>query len=143
MSASSEASIRPLQHVLCIRHLDQFQENQPKVKALIDSVGEVNAMTSVFIAKLGLRPRPINIGAQKIEGSLLKTHSMALARFSIQNSLERVRLFKKTFLLADTSMKVVLVMPFLSFSNADVEFTELRKPTWRTYTTAEALPTTS
>ncbi len=40
-------------------------------------------------------------------------------------------------------MKVVLGMPFLSFSNTNVEFAELGKLTWRTYTGAEALPITS
>ncbi len=34
-------------------------------------------------------------------------------------------------------------MPVLSLSNADVEFAELGKLTWRTYTAVEALPTTS
>ncbi len=68
---------------------------------------------------------------------------MASARFSIQDSLGRVRFFEETFLLVDTSMEVVLGMPFLSFSNANVEFVKLGKLTWRTYTAAEALPTTS
>ncbi len=40
-------------------------------------------------------------------------------------------------------MEVVLGMPFLFLSNANVEFAELGKLTWRTYTAAEALPTTS
>ncbi len=40
-------------------------------------------------------------------------------------------------------MEVVLGMPFLFLSNADVEFAELGKLTWRIYTAAEALPTTS
>ena len=38
-------------------------------------------------------------------------------------------------------MEVVLGMPFLSLSNADVQFAE-KKLTWRTYTTKKALPTT-
>ena len=38
-------------------------------------------------------------------------------------------------------MEVVLGMPFLTFSNADVQFAE-KKLTWRTYTTEKALPTT-
>ena len=38
-------------------------------------------------------------------------------------------------------MEVVLGMPFLTLSNADVQFAE-KKLTWRTYTTEEALPTT-
>ena len=40
-------------------------------------------------------------------------------------------------------MEVVLGMPFLALSNADVEFIELRKFTQRFYTIAEALSTTS
>ncbi len=40
-------------------------------------------------------------------------------------------------------MEVVLGMLFLSLSNANIEFAELGKLTWRTYTAAEGLPTTS
>ncbi len=47
---------------------------------------------------------------------------MTLARFSLQDSLGRVRFFEKAFLLADTSMEVVLGMSFLAFSNADFQF---------------------
>ncbi len=143
MTASSEASIGPLQRVPCIRYPVQFQEDQPKVKALIDFGSEVNAMTPAFAAKLGLQPRSTNVGSQKIDGLPLETYGMALARFSIQDSLGRVRFFEETFLLADTNMEVVLGMLFLSLSNADVEFAELGKLTWRFYTAAEALPTTS
>ncbi len=100
-------------------------------------------MTPTFAAKLGLRPRPTNVGSQKIDGSPLEIHGTASARFSIQDSLGKVRFFEETFLLADTSMEVVLGMLFLSLSNADIEFAELGKFTWRTYTAAEALPTTS
>ncbi len=46
-------------------------------------------------------------------------------------------------MLADISMEVILGIPFLSFSNANVEFTELEKFNWRFYITAKALPTTS
>ena len=34
-------------------------------------------------------------------------------------------------------------MPFLSLSNVDIEFVELEKLTWRSYTTIKALHTTS
>ncbi len=47
------------------------------------------------------------------------------------------------FLLADTSMEVVLGMLFLSLSNTDVKFAELEKLIWRSYIVAEALPITS
>ncbi len=43
-------------------------------------------------------------------------------------------------MLTDTNMKVVLGMPFLAFSNADIQF-GAEKLTWRSYITAEALPT--
>ncbi len=67
---------------------------------------------------------------------------MVSASFSLQDSLGRVRFFKETFLLADTSMEVVLGMLFLALSNANFQF-GAEKLTWRTYTVAEALPTTS
>ena len=37
-------------------------------------------------------------------------------------------------------MEVVLGMLFLTFKNGDIEFAK-KKPTWKTYTTAKALPT--
>ena len=43
--------------------------------------------------------------------------------------------------MANTSMKVILGMPFLTLSNADVSFAD-NDLTWRTYTPDEALPTT-
>ncbi len=39
--------------------------------------------------------------------------------------------------------EAILGMPFLFLSNVDVKFAELGKLTWRSYTAAEALPTTS
>ena len=66
---------------------------------------------------------------------------MILADFQVEDKLGRVRFFQETFLLADISAEVVLGMPFLTLSNADVQFVE-KELTWRSYTTAEALPTT-
>ena len=59
----------------------------------------------------------------------------------MKDKLERIWFFQKTFLLADISTEVVLGMLFLTLSNADVQFVE-KELTWRTYNTAEALPTT-
>ena len=50
---------------------------------------------------------------------------MVLITFSLQNSQESVWFFEETFLLANTSMEVILGMPFLFLGNADVEFAEL------------------
>ena len=43
--------------------------------------------------------------------------------------------------MADTKIKVVLGMPFLTLNNADIRFAE-RELVWRTYSAAEALSTT-
>ena len=66
---------------------------------------------------------------------------MVLANFQMEDKLGRARFFQKTFLLADISVEVVLEMPFLTLSNADIQFPE-KELTWRSYTTAKALPTT-
>ncbi len=100
-------------------------------------------MTPAYTVELGLTAWKTSVGAQKIDGLPLETYGMASASFLLQNSLRRVRFFEETFLLADTSMEVVLGMPFLSLSNADVKFAEVGKLTWRLSTTVNALPTTS
>ena len=66
---------------------------------------------------------------------------MVVAAFSVTDKANRVRFFEETFLVANVSPEVVLGMPFLTLSGADVDFSgrELR---WKTYTAEEALPTT-
>ena len=66
---------------------------------------------------------------------------MVFAGFQVEDKLGRARFFQKSFLLAETSMEVVLGMLFLTFNNANIQFAE-KELTWRSYTTAEALPTT-
>lgn len=106
-----------------------FQETgqADKNKALIDSDNEVNAIIPVYIAKLGFIIRKVSVKAQNIDGMALETYGMVLASFLLQNSLGRVWFFEETFLLADTSMKVVLRMLFLSLNNVNVKIAELRK----------------
>ncbi len=99
-------------------------------------------MTPAFAAKLSFITQKTSVGDQKIDGSPLKTYDMASARFLLQNSLGRVQFFKETFLLTDTSIEVVLEMPFLALSNADFQF-GAEKLIWRSYTAKEALSTTS
>ena len=98
-------------------------------------------MTQAFATGLYLIIWATNVYAQKIDGSLLETYGMAWPGFSLQDSLERVRFFEETFLLAYTSVKVVLGIPFLSLSNAGFQFVA-RELTWRSYTATEALSTT-
>ena len=121
MTASPEANT--LQHVPCIHYPFQFQGDQAgEVRALIDSGSKVNAMTPAFAARLGVSVRSTSIGAQKIDGSALKTYGIAIAGFSIQDKSGKARFFEETFFLADTSMEVVLGMPFRALSNADIQF---------------------
>lgn len=79
-------------------------------------------MTLGFAKNLGLIFRSINIDVQKIDDRHQQIHSMVLAGFLLQNSQKRDWFFEKTFLLANTSIEVVLEMPFLSLSNPDWEF---------------------
>ena len=98
-------------------------------------------MILVYASKLGLRVRQTDVGAQKIDGSTLETFEMILVSFQVEDKLERARFFQETFLLADISVEMVLGMPFLTFSNTNIQFPD-KKLTWRSYTTAEVLPTT-
>ena len=98
-------------------------------------------MNPAYASRLGLRVHRTDIGAQKIDGSTLETFGMVLASFQVEDKLGRARFFQETFLLADISAEVVLGMPFLTLSNADVQFVE-KELTWRSYTTTEVLPTT-
>ena len=98
-------------------------------------------MTPGYASKLGLKVRPTDVEAQKIDGSTFKTFEMVLASFQVEDTLGKARFFQETFLLADLSVEVVLGMPFLTLSNTNIKFAQ-KELTWRSYTTAEALPTT-
>ena len=108
---------------------------------MLDSRSEVNAITPVYAAHLGLKMRVTNVGMQKIDRSSLAIYGMVIAAFQVVNKLGRSWFFQETFLLADIIMEMVLGIPLLTFSNADVLFAE-KEFTWRTYTTEKALPTT-
>ena len=124
IGASKEApKVRVFDTVSCIRYPVQFPKDKGKdVLALLDSGNELNAMTPAYVAHLGLKVRVTDVGGQKIDGSSLATYGMVIAAFQVVDKLGRSRFFLETFLLVDISMKVVLGMPFLTFSNADVQF---------------------
>ena len=111
------------------------------MSALFDSGSEVNVMHLAFIERLGLVVRTTNVGAQKIDGTTFETYGMMVAAFSVTDQADRVRFFEETFLVANVSPDVVLGMPFLTLSGADVDFPK-RELRWRSYTIEEALPTT-
>lgn len=81
-------------------------------------------MTPIYIVKLGLVIWITDVGDQKIDGLLLVICRILLIGLSVQDKLRKVRFFEKTFLFANTSIEVVLGMPFLTLSNVDVQFIE-------------------
>ena len=92
------------------------------VQALIGLGSEVNAIHPFFAKQLGLPIRPIDVGAQKIDGTMLDTHGMVVAAFSVVNKANQVKFFEEIFLVANVSPEVVLRMLFLTLSGADVDF---------------------
>ena len=132
--------------VSCIYYPVWFQENQEQegqrqVRALLNSGSKVNAMSPAYAKRLGLKIWKINVGAQKIDSFALKTFAMVIADFQVEDKGGKPKFFQKTFLVADTKFEVILKMPFLKFSNADMLFGE-ETLTWKSYTTNEVLTTT-
>ena len=111
-----------LDRILCIHYLVSSWKDQDEMLALINLESEVNAMTSLYASKLGLKVCPTNIGAQKVDGSTLKIFGMVLASFQAEDKLRKTHFFQETFLVANTSVKMILGILFLAFSNADVSF---------------------
>ena len=111
------------------------------MRDLIDLGSKANAIHLAYTTKLGLRAEKIDVSVQKIDGSYLDIFGMVIADCSVKNKLEKVRFFKEIFLLANIDLEVVLGMFFLTFSKADIWFTD-RELVWRTYTAKNALLTT-
>ena len=108
--------------VPCIYYSVQFQEHQ--VKALLNSNNEVNTINLNYIWNLGLKIPRINVEAQKIDGSVLETFGIVIADFQIENKANKLRFFQEIFLVTNTKFEVILKMPFMKISNADILFSE-------------------
>ena len=125
MTGASKEDKEVLERVLCIYYPLCFRKDKEnEMRTLIDLDSEVHAMTPAYASKLGLQVRHTNVGAQKIDGSTLKTFQMVLASFQVEDKFGKARFFQEMFLLADTSSEVVLGMPFLTLNNADIQFAE-------------------
>lgn len=111
-----------LKKIPCIYYSLYFQKDIAKVKALFNSDSKFNAITPAYALKLGLKICHTNVQAQKIDGFTLKMFGMVLASFKVENMLSRSRIFLESFLLANTSIEMVLRMLFLTFSNANIQF---------------------
>ena len=123
------ASAKELERVTCIHYpitflggVTQDGVTLDPVSALLDSGSEVNAIHPAFAERLGLVVQTTNIGAQKIDGTTLETYGMVVVTFSMTDQADRVRFFEEIFLIANVSPDVVLGMPFLILSGADIDF---------------------
>ena len=79
-------------------------------------------MNLVFVSQLGLKIWKTNVGAQKIDGTILETHEMIVSIFSLSDKDSRERFFEENFLLADVKPDIMLKILFLTMSNVDVDF---------------------
>lgn len=79
-------------------------------------------MILTHAAKLRFKTSKTSISTQKIDVSPLKTYEIALAKFLFGDSLGKVWFSREIFLLANTSMEVVLEMLFLYLINVNVKF---------------------
>ena len=116
---STEAPELILEQVSCIQYPVKFRKDKETVHALINFGSEMNDMISAYAAVLGFEICSISIRAQKIDWSSLKIFGMVIASFQLKNKLGRDWFFWETFPLANINMKVILVMLFLTFGNAD------------------------
>lgn len=83
---------------------------------------EVNIMTPVYAKKLGFQIIKGNVGAQKIDVSILDTYKMVITNFYVQDKLKKALFFQETFFVADSNAKFVFRMLFLTFSKVNIDF---------------------
>ena len=92
--ASKEAQEVILDRVPCIHYPVQFRKDKgATIRALIDLGSKFNAMTPAYAKQLGLQVRKTDVGAQKIDGSSLRTFGMVIAGFQVEDKLGRAQSF--------------------------------------------------
>ena len=95
VTEASQEDVVLLDRVPCICYPMRFKKSEVQVQALIDTGSKVNAMTPAYALKLGLKVHTTDVGAQKIDGSILKTFGMVLASFQVEDKLARLDIFRK------------------------------------------------
>lgn len=118
--ASMKNTLRPLKIVPCIYHQLYFQKNLRETRAFIDSNIEVNVITLVYIVKLSLKVRKTDIETMRIDDYTFSTFEIVLADFRMEDKLDRAPFFQKTFLIANTTLKIIFRMFFFTLSNIDI-----------------------
>ena len=108
MTEASKEEHMSLERMSCIHYSLRFRKDTVGVRALIDLGSEVNAMSPAYASKLSLKVYHINIGAQKIDSSILEIFEIVLASFQMEDKLGKIRFFQETFLLTNINTEVVL-----------------------------------
>ena len=81
VTKTSKKDIIGLDWVFCIYYSIWFKKNKTNNKALINSDNEINAMTSGYISKLGLKVCLTNVEVQKIDDSIFEMFEIVLVSF--------------------------------------------------------------
>ena len=81
-------------------------------------------MSPAYAKRLGLKARKSNVKAQKIDDSAIETFEMVIVDFQVEDKGGRPRFFQETFLVTNTKFEIILEMPFLKISNANIAFGE-------------------
>ena len=118
----SKSEYLNLAQVPYIRYPITFQKKSVSMLTLLDSDSEVNAIHPTLARKLKLPIRPIDVGAQKIDGTMLDTFEMVVIAFLVMDKANRVIFFEETFLVANVSPEVVFRILFLTLNGADIDF---------------------
>ena len=91
---------------------------------LLDSSNEINAMYSIFAKKFDFVMQITNVGTQKIDSTIFEIYKIVIVVFLITNQANKVRFFKKIFLIINISPDEVFGMLFLTLSDADINFSK-------------------
>lgn len=65
------------------------------MSALFDSDSKVNGIHPTFAQKLRLAIRPTDVGAEKIDGSMLDTYGMVVSAFLITDKANQIRFLNR------------------------------------------------
>ena len=72
-----------LAQVSCIQYFISFRKKSVPVLTLFDSGNKVNAIHLTFVKELDLPIRPTDVGAQKINDTMLYTFGIIVIAFSV------------------------------------------------------------
>ena len=86
------------------------------------NLNEVNAIYSTLVKELGFPIKPSDIGAQKIDSTMLDTYRILVVAFLMTDKANQVKFFEETLLIANVSLEIVFGIFFLILSGADVDF---------------------